>query len=183
MDNANKSADGIGHNWGWILAYGILLIVVGFFAMWHPLATGLATGIVLSVSFAFGGVGSLIAAFQDAGWQAKTVDILFGILMLFAAFVFLVNPFGSAVSVVWVLGVIFLVMGGYEFVAGFRTNHTRVWLILLGMVDMLLGFWAAFMMQADAALVALAAIVGMLFVFRGALLSAFALVLRNMRKA
>ena len=183
MNNENKGAVGVGRNWVWMLAYGILLVVAGFFAMWHPLATGLAMGVILAVSFAFSGAGSLIAAFRDAGWQAKTVDVLFGILMLFAAFVCLVNPFGGAVSIVWVIGVIFLITGVYEFVAGFRAGREKVWLILLGVVDMLLGFWATFMMPPDAALVALAAMVGLVFVFRGAMLSAFAFRLRDLTKA
>lgn len=182
--NANQAGPRVlGRNWGWILAYGVLLIVLGFFAMFHPLATGMAMGLILGISFLFAGVGALFAAFRDAGWQGKLVDVLFGVLALFAAFICVANPFSGAVSIVWVIGIIFLVTGGYELIAGFRADHDKVWLIVLGLVDLVLGLWATFFMPADAALVALAALVGIVFVFRGGLLTALALQLRGISKA
>lgn len=169
----------LGRHWGWVLGYGIFLIVVGIFAMLHPLATGLAMGVLLGVSFLFSGVGALIAAFKDAGWQSRAVDILFGLLSLLAAGACIVNPFSGAVAIVWIIGVVFLIMGGFELAAGFRAGRDRGWLILLGVIDGLLGAWAAFFMPADTALVALATLVGFAFLFRGALLSALAFRLRG----
>lgn len=180
MDAVQSATGSVGRNWGWMLAYGILLMAFGVFAMMNPIATGLAVGIILAVSFLFAGVGSLIAAFKDAGWQAKTVDILFGIMALFAAFICFANPFSGAVSIVLLIGVLFLILGGYEVVAGFRTGGEKLWLILLGVVDMLIGFGAAFFMTPDAALVSLSALVGIGFVFRGALLSILAFKVRGL---
>lgn len=173
----------VGRNWSWMLAYGILLVVLGIFAMTHPLAMSYGVGIILSVSFLFSAGGALIAAFRDAGWQAKTVDVLFGVLSLLAAIIFFVNPFSGALTVIWVIGVMFLIMGGFEFVAGFRSNSDRVWLIMLGVVDMLIGFWATFFMPPTAALVALATLVGLAFMFRGILLAILAFKTRGLAKA
>lgn len=173
---------GPGRNWGWMLAYGILLVAVGIFAMVHPLATGLAIGVMLAISFLFAGVGALVAAVRDAGWQAKMVDLLYGVLALLAAFVCFANPFGGAVSLVWVIGILFLIMGGYELVAGFRTSHEKIWLILLGVVDILIGYWAAFSMPPDAALVALATLVGISFLLRGVFVALLALRLRGLAR-
>lgn len=177
-----NTAPKIGRNWGWMLAYGIVLVLAGIFAMWHPIATGLAVGVMLAVSFMLGGVAALVAAFRDAGWLAKTVDVVFGLLMLFAAFVCLVNPFGGAVSVVWLIGILFMISGGYELVAGFRSAHEKVWLILLGILDLGIGLWMAFMMSPGAALVALAVLIGASFIFRGVLVSALAFQLRSAAK-
>lgn len=182
METIQSAIRGVGRNWGWMLIYGIVLIVFGIFALMHPLATGLAVGIMLGISFLFGGVGSLFAAFNDAGWQAKTVDILFGAMSLFAAFVCIANPFSGAVSIVWLIGILFLVMGGFEFVTGFKTDGERIWLILLGVVDMLIGFWAAFLMPPGAALLSLAALVGIAFIFRGAVATMLAFKVRGLTK-
>ena len=183
MEAVESSVRHAERNWGWTLAYGVLLVVIGVFALMDPLATGFAVGIILSISFLFSGVAAFIAAFRDAGWRAKTVDVLFGLLSLLAAFICFFNPFGGAVSLIWVIGVLFLVMGGYELVAGFRAVHDKGWLILLGVVDLLLGFWAVFFMPADAALVALTALVGMAFIVRGVMLGMLAFKLRGMAKA
>lgn len=181
--SANANAfSAVGRNWGWVLAYGVLLIIAGFIAMANPIATGLAVGVILGISFTFSGVASLFAAFADAGWRAKTVDILFGLLALFAAFVCLANPFSGAVSVVWVIGFMFLIAGAYEIVAGFQADQDKIWLILLGAVDLALGVWVTVFMGAGVALVALATLVGFGFLFRGALISALAFKLRGLAK-
>ena len=182
MTSIEAAMERIGRNWGWILAYGILLVVTGIFAMLNPMATGLAVGLILAVSFFAGGAVSLAAAFRDAGWQSKAVDIVFGILALLAGLICLANPFGGAISIVWVIGVLFLVSGGFEFIAGLRAKHEKFWLILLGICDMLIGFWAVFLMGPGAALVTLATLVGIGFVFRGTLLSVFAFQVRELTK-
>lgn len=180
FDAATKRA---GRNWGWILAYGILLVVIGIFAMMNPLATGLAIGLMLAISFLIGGAGSLVAAFRDAGWQSKMVDILFGILSLVVGILCLSNPFGGAISIVWVIGILFIVSGLFEFAAGLRADQEKVWLILLGLCDMLIGFWAAFLLGPGAALVALATLVGIGFLFRGVVLSILAFQVRALAKS
>ncbi len=182
MTTTETASRQMGRNWGWILAYGIMLAITGVFALMNPMATGLAVGLILAISFFIGGAGALAAAFRDAGWKSKAVDIVFGILSLLVGLICLANPFGGAISIVWVIGVFFLVSGGFEFVAGLRADHEKFWLILLGICDMLIGFWAAFLMGPGAALVTLAILVGIGFLFRGAVLSVFAFQVRELAK-
>lgn len=182
METVDTLVGRTARNWGWILAYGILLIVVGIFAMMNPIVTGLTVGIILSISFLFGGAFSLFAAFKDAGWQAKTVDILFGILALLTSFIFFVNPFGGAISLTWVFGVMLLITGIFELIAAFRAESEKIWLILLGIFDILIGLWATFFMQPGAALIVLATFVGITFIFRGVMLTVIAFKLRNLTK-
>ena len=182
MDNPATGVRRFGRNWGWMLAYGVLLVIVGVIAIWNPLATGLAVGLLLSISFFVAGAGSIFAAFSDAGWQAKTVDVLYGVLALVAGFLCLLNPFGGALSVVLVIGVILLIAGAFEIVSGFRAAHDKVWLILLGVADLLIGGYTVFFMGPGAALLALATIVGLSFLFRGVLLSVLAFNVRGLSK-
>ena len=182
METMRSAVRRAGRNWGWVLLYGLLLIVTGFFAMVDPVATGLAVGIILAISFFVGGVGALIAAFRDAGWQAKTVDVLFGIMSLLAGVICLVNPFGGATTLVWVIGILFLISGGYEIAAGFKADSEKAWLILLGILDLFIGLYATFLMPPDTALVVLATLVGIGFLFRGLLISTLAFRLRGLAK-
>src|SRR5262249_14021853 len=50
-------------NWGWILALGIVLVVVGTLAIAMPFAGSLASVIALSVLMIVGGVVQLVGAF------------------------------------------------------------------------------------------------------------------------
>lgn len=51
-----------GH-WGWILALGIILIVVGTLAIAMPLAGSLASIVALGALLIMGGVAQLVGAF------------------------------------------------------------------------------------------------------------------------
>lgn len=166
-------------NWGWMLTYGILLIFFGIFLMMHPVITSMSIGVLLGLSFAFAGIGSLVAAFRDAGWQAKLVDVLFGVLALFAAFVVLVNPFGGAFSLVWFAGIMFMVIGLFEIVNAFRVTADKFFLFILGVFDIFIGGYIAFTMGAGAALITLALWVGLGFIFRGVIVSMLAFKLRK----
>lgn len=183
MDTFGTVANGAGRNWIWLLLYGILLIIIGIIASMNPLATGLAVGLLLSFSLFVAGVGSLIAAFTDFGWRARTVDIVYGILALLGGAICLANPFGGAISLVWVIGVMFLVIGGFELMAGFRASSEKLWLILMGLLDLGIGFWATFLMPPGAALVALTVLVGFGFLFRGVLLTMLAFSVRRLTRA
>lgn len=179
MNTVHSAIRSIKRRWGWMLAFGVLLVLTGIFAIMDPLATGLAVSAILFASFLIAGIGSLVAAFQDGGWQAKTVDIVFGVLALLTAFLCISNPFGSAISVVWVAGIFFIVNGIAELANGFRADSDKGLMILLGVVDLLLGIYVAFVMGPLAALATLAFMVGIGFIARGILVSMLAFKVRS----
>ena len=166
--------------WGWMLAYGILLIVVGWFAAFHPIATNLAVGVMLGVAMVFVGVASIIAAFRDFGWQSKLVDVLFGFLALLGAFLFLAMPVLSATGLVWAAGIFFIVNGGFELYNGFKSSEDRVFLIVMGIIDLALGIYISTFMPLGAQIVTLALFVGFGFIFRGVILSVLAFKVRGL---
>lgn len=180
MTQTVSTAHGAKRNWLWILIYGLFLISVGLFALMHPAATGLAIGIMLAASFLLGGVGALAAAFMDAGWQSKLLDLLYGVMCLVAGFICFVNPLGGAISLAVIIGIFFLVAGGFEFVIGFKTGDEKVPLIVLGMIDMLIGFWMVFLMGPGDQLIAIATLLGLGFIFRGVVISALAFKVRSL---
>ena len=183
MDSVKAGIKRAGGKWGWMLAAGLVLILIGIFATTNPVATGLAVGVILASTFAIGGCVSLIAAFKDTGWQAKTVDVLFGLFALIASFICLVNPFGSAVSLIWVGGVFFIANGVVEIVSALRRGPNRVMLGILGVIDILLGIYIAFYVGPLSALVVLAFFVGVGFIVRGVMLSVLAFRVRGLAKA
>ena len=101
-------------SWGWILAHGILLIAIGALAMFNPIPTNFAVGVLFGILLLIVGVASFIAGFRDFGWQTKVVDFLFGLLALIGAFVCLAMPVLSAASLVWAAGIFFIVIGVFE---------------------------------------------------------------------
>ena len=48
-DSFDRVGAAIGSGWGWVLAYGLLVMLIGIFALLNPAATGLATGILFGL--------------------------------------------------------------------------------------------------------------------------------------
>lgn len=180
MDSVQNPDPAERRAWGWMLAYGIMLIVVGWFAAFNPVATGVAVGIMLGVAMLFVGIASIIAAFREFGWQAKLVDVLFGALALMGAFLFLVMPVLSATSLIWAAGIFFIVNGAFELLNGFRASEDKVWLIVMGVIDLAVGTYISTFMSVDAQIVTLAWLVGVGFIIRGIVLSALAFKVRGL---
>ncbi len=83
----------------------------------------------------------------------------------------------------WVIGIMFIVMGVFELVGAFQVDTDRVWLILLAILDIVIGYWAAFRMGPGDALLALAGLVGIAFLFRGVLMSVLAFRVKGLANA
>lgn len=164
--------------WGWILGYGILLAVIGALALLQPVATDIATGLLLAFVLIGGGILGLVAGLNAKGWRSRWLDIAIGLLSLLLGFAVIWNPFLGAFSLVWAIGLWLVVCGGLEISAGMNPVLHRGWLIVLGVIDILLGFYLMLTGPADA-LVILAVIVGLSFLFRGCFLMIFAFRLRR----
>jgi uncharacterized membrane protein HdeD (DUF308 family) len=168
-----------GTGWGWILAYGILLAIVGIVALLEPLATGLATGLFIGFVLLSGGVLGLAAGFSGKGWRSRWLDIVLGLLSLALGLLVLWHPFAGAFSLVWFIAVWLIVGGALEISTGLGGAHHRGWLVFLGLIDIALGVILFFAGPASA-LIFLAFIIGTSFIFRGVFLCIFALRLRKL---
>lgn len=164
--------------WGWILAYGVLLVLVGLLALLSPLATGLAVGVLMAIVLVLGGVAALAAGLSRRGWHSHWLDIVVGLLCLVFGALILWQPFVGALSLVWAIGVWLALLGIIELAAASRSRHHRGRLILLGIVDVVLGAWL-FLSSPATALIALSVLVGLSFVIRGLILASWAFTRRR----
>ncbi len=162
---------------GWIFAYGLLLMAIGIIALARPLATGLATGLFIAFLLLAGGVAGLVAGFSGRGWRSNWLDAVTGLLSLLLGLLVLADPFAGALSLVWMIGLWLLLVGAFELVAAMRSSTHRGLLALLGALDVLLGI-GLLLVGPVAALMMLAVMVGVSFLFRGAFLVLLVLRLR-----
>ena len=96
--------------WGWKVAGGILGIIAGLVTIQHPLwsAIVLPTTLVFAIGLLglLFGVMGMIAAFTGAGWGMGimgALSVIFGLLLM-------LNPFGPAIALPILLGL--LAIGG-----------------------------------------------------------------------
>ena len=162
----------------WLLLPAILFLVIGLVAIFHPLVTAVATGLVLALCFMLAGVSALLANPGTGHTGHRVVGILFGVLAIGVGALFVFFPVAGAVNLVWFVGAIFAAVGLTELVNAMRFKKHRALQIAIGLLDLAVGVLTLFM-PPDNAMAFLAVLVGVSFILRSAALLAFALVLRH----
>ena len=51
--------------WGWVLALGIIGVIVGIYSIFHPLLSAVAMGVLIGIYFVQSGLTLALAAFSD----------------------------------------------------------------------------------------------------------------------
>jgi uncharacterized membrane protein HdeD (DUF308 family) len=168
-------------NWGWLLVYGIALILLGGFALSSSLIATLATMIVFGWLLVAGGVLEIIAAFGCRAWGGFFLMLLAGVLALVAGFFALNHPADAAVGYTLLLAVAFCIGGLTRMLMSFATRfHGWIWVFLNGAITLALGImiWRQWPVSG---LWVVGLFVGIDFIFRGWSYVMTALMIRNVQ--
>lgn len=166
-------------DWKWLLLFSILLILAGSFAINHPLVTAVATSVLFSALLMVTGIASLATGFMAKGAGNRWIDIVFGVLAIIGGVLTFGAPVEGALSLTWALGALYAVSGVFELAAAFNASAGRGWLIVQGIVDVAIGGWIMVLLP-GAALLTLAVVVGLGFIFRGIMAGMLAFQLRKL---
>jgi uncharacterized membrane protein HdeD (DUF308 family) len=97
--------------WGWKLFGGIVGILAGLIILLHPLTAALfdptTVAVLIGIAGLLMGVAQIVAAVRGGGFGIGLLgglSALFGLLILF-------NPFGAALSLPFVFGILGIVVG------------------------------------------------------------------------
>lgn len=130
-----------GAGWGWILAYGVVSVALGFLAFGWPFPATLTATMVVGCFFIAAGVFALIAGARGHGHEGRGYSILFGIASVLIGLLMALDPIGGAFSLTLVVAVWLLVRGGLEIVWGARMQRHRGLTVALGIVNLLLAIY------------------------------------------
>jgi uncharacterized membrane protein HdeD (DUF308 family) len=164
--------------WGWILASGILGLLVGVIALFFP---GLA---ILGVAFALG-IGLILQGALEIGvaWRAQTGSAgrgwlaAFGVLALVAGILVLFHPGGGILVLAWGVILWFVIAGVHDLLVAFSQREHRVWNLVLGVLTLIAAF--ILLVSPGTAVGVIAIIVALGFLFRGAMDVGLALSMRR----
>jgi uncharacterized membrane protein HdeD (DUF308 family) len=173
----------IAEKWGWFLAVGILLILVGVAAIAFPFIPGLFTAILLGWLFLIGGVVMVVHAFQAPGWSGFLWELLIGLLYVVAGGYLIFSPVASLVTLTIVLAALFLAEGVFEIVMALRVRPHEGWgwLLLSGIAALAVGVLIGIDLPGSATW-ALGLLVGINLLFTGTSYVALALAGRKARE-
>jgi uncharacterized membrane protein HdeD (DUF308 family) len=158
----------ISEKWGWFLALGIVLIVVGMAAIVFPLVSTIAAKIMLGWLFLIGGVFMVLHAFSSQGWQGFVWSLLIGVLYLIAGGYLAFFPLTGLLTLAILLAALFLAEGIAEIIMAFKVRPHEGWgfMLLSGIAALAVGVMIALDLPSSATW-ALGLLVGINLLFSG----------------
>jgi uncharacterized membrane protein HdeD (DUF308 family) len=134
---------GVGRAWSWVLAFGVISILVGLVAIVWPNATLVAIAIIFAIQLIVGGVFRFVGAFAvpvENGWL-RALQALLAILSFVVGIYLLGHVSLSLLVLALLLGIYWTAQGIMElFVAiGHSELPGRAWMILSGILSIVAG--------------------------------------------
>ena len=166
--------------WGYFLAAGVLLIILGIVALGAPFFTALAIETLLGWVLVIGGIVHGLHAFWTREWRGFTLGILSGVLYLVAGVLLLNYPLQGVLTLTLLLAAFFLVEGIFKVVLALQNRSMSgwIWPLFSGILALILAgiIWTGWPVTG---LWVIGVFVGIYLIFGGWSMVAFALAARN----
>jgi uncharacterized membrane protein HdeD (DUF308 family) len=173
----------LSRNWGWLLALGILMVILGAIAVAAPAVATIAVQFMLGWLLVISGIGEGIHAFMVQGWRGFLLELLSAVLYLAVGILLLVNPLQGALALTIVVAVFLVVEGIFKIITALRVRDHDGWgwLLASGIVSVILGvlIWAEW---PASGLWVIGLLVGIQLLFTGWALIMLALAARRWRQ-
>ena len=126
--------------WGWLLAWGPLLVLAGVLGLGYSFAVSVVTTIFVGGLMVAYGLMEVVQAFRHQRWSGFFLFLFGGILSIVAGGVIWMRPLAS-LEVLTLLGAsYFLVLGSFRMVGAVSSRHPGWgWGLFNGAVSVLLG--------------------------------------------
>ncbi|HEY1655023.1 MAG TPA: HdeD family acid-resistance protein [Candidatus Tumulicola sp.] len=164
--------------WGWYLAVGIALILVGVYAIWAEGIATMASVIVLGAVVFVAGIAQIVGAFMSRGAGHVILLLLVGALDIIVGLMLLEHPAVGALTITLLLAVLFVFGGVFRFVSALWLQFPHYgWVAFSGIVSVILGvlLWTQWPISA---IWFIGFVVGLNFIFAGVSWSALGLKLK-----
>jgi uncharacterized membrane protein HdeD (DUF308 family) len=129
--------------WGWVVAIGVLLAILGIVALFNVVDATIITTIIVGWLLAFAGVMHVVGAFtsgESLGW--RIAQGLLGILYVVVGLNLVFNPLEGTLALTVALAILLVVDGVVRIVASIMDRHDAwVLTLILGLLNILIGIW------------------------------------------
>lgn len=141
----SESLDVLRVRWGWFVAIGIILVLLGGAALVHVLTATLVSVIFIGSMMLLGAVGLLIQAWRVKNWSGFLIWSVSGLLYGAAGITAIVNPVAGAVMLTLLLGATLIGAGAFRLWVWFqhRSQPGALWVALSGLLTLAVGILIA----------------------------------------
>jgi uncharacterized membrane protein HdeD (DUF308 family) len=179
MDVALGTFDPMRRSWGWLLALGISLIVLGTVAISYAEIVTLASVVFFGALLAIGGVIEIVHAFRVRSTSGALLHVLAAVLSIVAGFLMMTEPLTGSLALTVLAAAYFLVSGAFRIAAALSVDLPHRGLAVFGgIVSLVLGIlvWSE---MPGSALWLIGTFLGIDLLFRGWWAVTLALALRR----
>lgn len=135
----------IRRRWGWLLALGVLMVVLGTIAFFLIPAATLGTVLVLGWLLVVSGIVECVQAFRVRGWGGMFLHLIAGILGILIGLLVVTHPVVGALAWTLLFASFFTVIGSLRLVSALYLRFPNWgWAVFDGIVSLGLGIllWA-----------------------------------------
>lgn len=129
--------------WWWVwLVFGVLWIFAALVILQFQINSVMLVGIIIGVMFLVAGAQEFFIAAVAESW--KWLWIVFGVFLIIAGIIALINPVGTFVAIAQIFGFLTLLVGAFWMIEAFLTKEANElwWLgLIAGIMMIVMGFW------------------------------------------
>lgn len=130
----------IHRHWGWFLAIGCILILLGVFAMGAAGFTTLFSMVFLGTVLLAGGIVQGVNAIRTRNGGGFLVNVLSSILYIVMGILLIMNPAIAAITLTLLLAAFYTVSGLFKIIASISNRFAHWgWMLFSGIVSLILG--------------------------------------------
>ncbi|MDO9532452.1 MAG: DUF308 domain-containing protein [Deltaproteobacteria bacterium] len=131
----------LAHNWGWLLAQGILLVVLGTIGLGMTLWLTLASVFIFGVFLVFGGGVQIFQTFKCRGWGSILWHGLIAVFYVLAGCSIMADPLAASTLFTLLLAGALVGIGVMRLIMAFqlRGAKNRFWPLIGGIAAIFLG--------------------------------------------
>jgi uncharacterized membrane protein HdeD (DUF308 family) len=113
--------------WGWLLALGIISIILGTIGLGMTAMLTVVTVIFFGALLLVGGVIQLVDAFKHSGWKSTFWHVLIALLYIVGGIILVGDPLGGSVALTLVVAVMLLASGVSRAIMAFQARGVPGW--------------------------------------------------------
>jgi uncharacterized membrane protein HdeD (DUF308 family) len=140
-ERTKEMLEAVQKNWGWMLALGILFIVLGTIGLGMSFALTVASVLFFGVLLLIGGGAQFVEAFQHKGWKSTVWNILIALLYIVAGLMAISDPVGASIALTLVIAAALVTIGIFRIIMAFQLKPARGWWwpLVAGIASLVLG--------------------------------------------
>ena len=128
-------------NWGWLLAFGLLSIVLGTVGLGMTFMLTELTVVFFAALLIVGGVFQLLDALKCHGWKSSAWHVLIALLYVGAGIYMALQPLHAALALTLVVGSVLIAVGVLRSIMAFQVKPMKGWYwpLISGLISLALG--------------------------------------------